>query len=152
MKINFFFNFFLKRGNLDRGYHTPETLRPQEFKKGLKKFKSLDFGKKPPGPHVENTKMLEQERRKLEAHAYRQKLLKKTALSTKQLKKSATKDQQEDGSFSPGYQKERLSENIRKQTQIKKKQSRDTATFSQCVFNMANILMVSDKREMSIKL
>ncbi len=142
----FFFFFLVKRGNLDRGYHTPETLRPHEFKKGLKKFKSLDFAKKQPGPHVENTKMLEQQRRQLEAHAYRQKLLKKAGISTKS-KKSATKDkEEEDGSLSPGYQKERLTENIRKQTQIKKKPSRDTATFSQCVFNMANILMVSDRR------
>ena len=90
--------------------------------------------------------MLEQQRRQLEAHTYRQKLLKKAGISTKS-KKSATKDkEEEDGSLSPGYQKERLTENIRKQTQIKKKPSRDTATFSQCVFNMANILMVSDRR------
>eukprot|EP00560_Eucampia_antarctica_P005257 CAMPEP_0197831640 /NCGR_PEP_ID=MMETSP1437-20131217/11382_1 /TAXON_ID=49252 ORGANISM="Eucampia antarctica, Strain CCMP1452" /NCGR_SAMPLE_ID=MMETSP1437 /ASSEMBLY_ACC=CAM_ASM_001096 /LENGTH=645 /DNA_ID=CAMNT_0043434651 /DNA_START=52 /DNA_END=1989 /DNA_ORIENTATION=- len=133
-----------RRGNLDRGYHTPDLPKPPigggHFKKGLKKFQSLDFSKKQDGAHGNDSCILEQERRALEAKAYRQKLLKKSGGTG--IAKDRDTDEETAATYSPGYQREKISDDYKKQQKIEEKQSnRDTATFSQCVFNMANVLL-----------
>jgi hypothetical protein len=105
-----------------------------DFEKSIPKVQSLDFKSKyesimdqPIKPLVKTQK--EQSQKAMEAKAYRQKLLEKA--------------QQDGGAkLSPGFHKEKA---------LRKKKHEELsmeakATFSQCVFNMANILMVSRRK------
>lgn len=125
-----------RMNNLGRGYSTPDPpnalVGGRDFKKGLKKFQSLDFVKKK-GADVDDSQVLEHERRALEAKAYRQKLLKKSAV--------VSQERYRDEEMSPGYQREKMTDDFKKQEKTEKEKSSSNSSFSQCVFNMANVLM-----------
>ncbi|CAB9518380.1 acid transporter AVT1F [Seminavis robusta] len=118
-----------------RGYLTPEQsslLAPgqraaNDFQKGVQKVQSLDFKSKynavdqPIKPLLDTQE--EQNKKAMEAKAYRQKLL--------QAK------QEEGAQLSPGYKKEKSIKKAKKD----KISLEEKSTFSQAVFNMANILM-----------
>lgn len=134
--------------SLQRGFMTPDPERAQvmpssgtqSFKKGIAKIQSLDLGPSSTSSAQISSKVqeqsVEQGRRALEAHAYRQKILKKQG--QKQQPYPPSKDE-EDGLFSPGYHRERKSERQKMTKTDEKVEAK--ATFSQCCFNMANILM-----------
>lgn len=109
-----------------------------DFDRLGKRVLSLDFahkpGAKPPAALKTATQIQkEQELKTQEAHKYRQKLLEE------QQKK---RDEMGGGILSPGYKREK--ETIRKKKAQKTERPSDVrnATFSECTFNMANILMV----------
>lgn len=106
-----------------------------EFGTNIPKVQSLDFKSKysatdvaPIAPLMETQK--QQTKKTMEAKAYRQKLLQQ-------------KRDEEKGSIqmSPRFTKEK---SIRQRKAAVAKALEGKATFTQCVFNMANILMVSD--------
>lgn len=123
-----------------RGYLTPEVaslIRPGHgadsttFEKGINKVHSLDFKSKYASMEAPAIKPLldtrkEQSQKAMEAKAYRQKLLKET------------QDEEKGRLMSPGFSKEKK---LRKKKQLAQPLE-GKATFAQCVFNMANILMV----------
>lgn len=104
-------------------------------------------------PSKTSSRSDEQQQKKMlklaSAAAYRQKILASTATesATTQYgtqKKGKQLDEEEDGYRSPGYYRERDSDKAKVQQQKEaEKRAAGNATFSQCVFNMANILMVS---------
>uniref|UniRef100_A0A6U3SKZ3 Amino acid transporter transmembrane domain-containing protein n=2 Tax=Ditylum brightwellii TaxID=49249 RepID=A0A6U3SKZ3_9STRA len=142
------YNQFRKKNikNLKRGYNTPDPEKgfhggvqySDHFKKGITSVKSLDFPHRPAqGSDAQFDKKMEHDRRQIEAKAYRQKLLsKKGAQPTKG---SAPKDEVEDATYSPGYHREKRSE--AHSHEMAAMGGDDKATFMQCVFNLANILM-----------
>lgn len=146
---------FRKTVNLQRGYATPE---PQPslpmvssgstgqvgdyFRKGIAKVQSLDFGSRPPPSSRVDESLSEQQRKALEAKAYRQKLLAKHQ-GEQQPKRPRTKDEEAVAQMlSPGYGREKQSERFQKEMKAEEKRKGEKrATFAQCCFNMANILM-----------
>eukprot|EP00559_Dactyliosolen_fragilissimus_P002359 CAMPEP_0184862106 /NCGR_PEP_ID=MMETSP0580-20130426/6627_1 /TAXON_ID=1118495 /ORGANISM="Dactyliosolen fragilissimus" /LENGTH=707 /DNA_ID=CAMNT_0027359833 /DNA_START=66 /DNA_END=2186 /DNA_ORIENTATION=+ len=141
--------------DLKRGYHTPDpspgyqTLSPeQQFMQGIKKMKSLDFSSATKKESLSKSQetLVKQEMKAMEAKLYRQKLLNRRDLSghsNRRIKRTSEEYQ----TYSPGYQKELETDSIRKE--IKKdemknghgSQQKNKASYWQCVFNMANILM-----------
>lgn len=105
-----------------------------DFEKTIPKVQSLDFKSKyeslvdqPIKPLLKTQQ--EQSQKAMEAKAYRQNLLEKA-------------QQQGGADLSPGFQKGKASRKKKHE-----KFSREAkATFAQCVFNMANILMVSRRK------
>ena len=132
----------------DRTYFTPppqpnrnELLSsPAHFKKPLKKIKSLDFPHKKQQEANEDRKEETRINQLNEAHKYRQQIL---AKATVDVPKEALL-------HSPGYQREMA---YQKESMIKKGKAsedgghghgvslKDASSFSQCVFNLCNILM-----------
>lgn len=118
----------LRRNNLDRGYYTPDhnSLFPPSrardrsdseggFQKGMEKVQSLDFNKSA----VKQVQIAQQKKAKVAAD-YRAKILKKK--------------HEEQGTTAPGYGQQNQSAAMPEKGETK-------ATFSQCLFNMSNILM-----------
>ena len=103
-----------------------------------KKVHSLDFAK--PGMQAPATRKTalevqrEQEMKAEEAHKYRQQLLRK--------QEEKRDEEQGGGILSPGYKRERQTARMRKEQKKQKAGDGRNATFSECAFNMANILMV----------
>jgi solute carrier family 32 (vesicular inhibitory amino acid transporter) len=129
-----------RRTNLDRGFYTPDSHgllfgprqsgseRDGDFRKSLSTMKSLDFGVQVPDPK----KVLKDQQQKAnKAKEYRANILKKTS-------------QEDDGLLSPGFGREMQSMRISKKKTVDahKPPGMDAkATFSQCAFNLSNILM-----------
>lgn len=132
------------------GYFTPQGLRATaglqqsqqdyQFKQGITKIQSLDFRpasstRVPSG----DDRLLDLELRDKEAKLYRQKLLKQAS--------AANSDKQPSGVVaemnSPGYRREMETELMRTRMKEDNNSSdlNDKSSFSQCMFNMANILM-----------
>jgi hypothetical protein len=132
-----------RRKDLRRGFFTPETTsffgtgayrseRENSFQQGVERIRSLDFTK--------NTLQLKEARVALqkkakEAKEYREKLLRKTGHQV----------HVDDGKQSPGYERKAASMRAnRKRTSNKPKPDDKVdgkTSFSQCIFNLANILM-----------
>jgi ribosomal protein S8E len=74
----------------------------------------------------------DQETKSKEAHAYRQKLL----------EEQPKKHKLEEGIMSPGYKREKETIRLKKAQKTERAIDGRNATFSECTFNMANILMV----------
>lgn len=125
---------------------TPQPKRydvssPIQFKKPMKKMKSLDF------PHQNQQQQQEEsvdkEEKRIqqlkEAHKYRQQILAKASADVRN-------EAKESESHSPGYQREMA---YRKESKKEKESGgdghgvavKDAASFSQCIFNLCNILM-----------
>lgn len=85
----------------------------------------------------------EQRLKLAKASAYRQKILQSTA-SSKQTSESSKTHDEYDHMHSPGYARE-LAANKQKKEQPKVGQLKRETTFFQCVFNLANSLMVSEE-------
>jgi len=138
----------------DRTYFTPppqpnrhEISSPIQFKKPLKKIKSLDFPHEKQQQQQESESRMDKEEMRLrqlkEAHAYRQQILAKASVGVRDETKETTLVQ-----HSPGYQREMA---YKKESMIKKGKEggdgghgiavKDASSFSQCVFNLCNILM-----------
>eukprot|EP00581_Thalassiosira_minuscula_P012237 CAMPEP_0183716206 /NCGR_PEP_ID=MMETSP0737-20130205/10193_1 /TAXON_ID=385413 /ORGANISM="Thalassiosira miniscula, Strain CCMP1093" /LENGTH=648 /DNA_ID=CAMNT_0025945439 /DNA_START=297 /DNA_END=2243 /DNA_ORIENTATION=+ len=160
-----------KKNNLNqlRGYHTPEPATslfsspgtPAWFKKGLVRIKSLDYTfddqntaiPTPPKPG----RGVNRQKQQLDAQAYRQKILAKRGgngglssssgnfdIDQAELRKS--KDSGQDFTKSPGFRREKQMDRQRKkekkvEEKVGSKEHDHKSTFSQCTFNMANILM-----------
>jgi vesicular inhibitory amino acid transporter len=127
-----------RRSNLDRGYYTPDhnSLFPPSrtktrsdsegnFQQGIAKIQSLDFTKNQSTvKHVQVAQM----KKAKEAADYRANILKK-------------KDEEE-GAMTPGYGREMASMRAKQQQEAQMPEKTEAkATFSQCVFNLSNILM-----------
>ncbi|KAL7544625.1 hypothetical protein ACHAWF_008002 [Thalassiosira exigua] len=152
--------------NLGRGYDTPPpptTLfsspgTPAWFKKGMVRLKSLDYtfsdqGTAIPTPKPSRKRLQEQE----DAHAYRQKILaKKGGLSSSHRPSSSaghlaidveqlSRKEHHDVTKSPGFRREKqIDKHRKKEKELEKELSEmedQKSSFSQCTFNMANILM-----------
>jgi len=129
-------------------YFTPQTQRAKaglsqpdhQFKQGITKIQSLDFrpGSSARTPSGEE-RLLDLEMRDKEAKLYRQKLLQQA--SSKHSSKKIT--QTVAPMHSPGYHREMETELMR----VKMKEEQDSllsnekSSFTQCMFNMSNILM-----------
>uniref|UniRef100_A0A7S2EFA4 Amino acid transporter transmembrane domain-containing protein n=1 Tax=Trieres chinensis TaxID=1514140 RepID=A0A7S2EFA4_TRICV len=132
-----------KRFKNAKGSLTPELGGRFPTAPAMAKYHSLDFPAKGAASEAEgivHDNMLERERKALEAKAYRLNVLgaKGSHRPSKPMK------DEEMALHSPGYHREKQTDYVRKQTmeeeQMKAESGRD-ATFSQCCFNMANILM-----------
>ena len=101
-----------------------------------KKYHSLDFpskgGVSSKDEEIEH-KLLDRERKSLEAKAYRLKIL--GVKGKVALKDDATE------THSPGYHREKETDKFRKEGQKEEASSLRNATFLQCVFNLSNALM-----------
>ena len=85
----------------------------------------------------------EQELKAEEAHKYRQQLLQK---------QEQKRDEEQGGVFlSPGYKREKQSARVKREQKKQKASDARNATFSECSFNMANILMVRASRKRLIR-
>lgn len=127
-----------RRSNLDRGYYTPDrnSLFPPSrmksrsdseggFQQGISKIQSLDFTK---NKSTVNHVQVAQLKKAKEAADYRAKILQK-------------KDE-EQGVMTPGYGREIESMRAKQQQVARMPEKTEAkATFSQCVFNLSNILM-----------
>jgi vesicular inhibitory amino acid transporter len=127
-----------RRTNLDRGYYTPDrnsvfppsrtkTRSDSEgggFQQGIMKIQSLDFTKnRSEVTHVQ----LAQQKKAKEAADYRAKILQKN---------------DEEEPLSPGFSREIASMRAKQQKEAHMPEKTDAkATFSQCTFNLSNILM-----------
>lgn len=163
--------FQLKQHPLNRGYDTPDPVKsilaspgtPAWLKKGLVRMKSLDyrFSDDNTAIYTKKQKQLlrnqEQfESKKLDAHAYRQKILesrKQGGLATSAGNIAIGANELRDVTKSPGYRREKLMDRqLKRERTSPSPSSSNTASlsvdrdsskssFSQCTFNMANILM-----------
>eukprot|EP00577_Skeletonema_sp_RCC1716_P031974 CAMPEP_0113435044 /NCGR_PEP_ID=MMETSP0013_2-20120614/36030_1 /TAXON_ID=2843 ORGANISM="Skeletonema costatum, Strain 1716" /NCGR_SAMPLE_ID=MMETSP0013_2 /ASSEMBLY_ACC=CAM_ASM_000158 /LENGTH=626 /DNA_ID=CAMNT_0000325321 /DNA_START=36 /DNA_END=1913 /DNA_ORIENTATION=- /assembly_acc=CAM_ASM_000158 len=167
-----------KKHPLNRGYDTPEppTMTssspgtPAWLKKSLVRMKSLDYRFSDDNTAIYNKKQQQMQRnqqqfqaKKLDAHAYRQKILQERkqggfASSAGDLVIDSEDLQDVDVTKSPGYRREKHMDKQRKRENMKSRRESSTSSssasstsseaedsskssFSQCTFNMANILM-----------
>lgn len=153
MDINTQCNLRLNLQQNGKRYFTPQTQRAKaglsqpdhQFKQGITKIQSLDFrpGSSARTPSGEE-RLLDLEMRDKEAKLYRQKLLQQA--SSKHSSKKIT--QTVAPMHSPGYHREMETELMR----VKMKEEQDSllsnekSSFTQCMFNMSNILMVNNGR------
>jgi hypothetical protein len=98
-----------------------------DFDRLGKRVQSLDWTHKP-STQIQK----DHEEKSKEAHAYRQKLL----------EEQKKKHEVEVGIMSPGYKREKETIRLKKAQQTERTSDGRNATFSECTFNMANILMV----------
>lgn len=130
----------MRRRDLRRGFYTPEagvvppvrsgedlSDRVDEFRKGVEKIKSLDFKAK-----VKDPRLVQQEQAKKAqaAKEYRAKLLKQ--------------QDEEAAMMSPGYDREKRAGAASKRSRMEEAEMMlhdGKSTLSQCMFNLANILM-----------
>jgi hypothetical protein len=108
-----------------------------DFDRLGKRVQSLDWTHKPVAKPPQMLKpstqiQKDQEEKSKEAHAYRQKLL----------EEQKKKHEVEVGIMSPGYKREKETIRLKKAQQTERTSDGRNATFSECTFNMANILMV----------
>jgi len=154
------------RNKLNRGYNTPEPPSllsspgtPAWLKKGLIRMKSLDynFGDQNTAiPTPKQSRTMNRQKQKLDAHAYRQKILDgrggKSRMSSSaghlaidETELPSIQQATHDVTKSPGFRREKQMDNQRKnEKKLEKKLSEEDdhkSSFWQCTFNMANILM-----------
>eukprot|EP00571_Detonula_confervacea_P000421 CAMPEP_0172314204 /NCGR_PEP_ID=MMETSP1058-20130122/21932_1 /TAXON_ID=83371 /ORGANISM="Detonula confervacea, Strain CCMP 353" /LENGTH=630 /DNA_ID=CAMNT_0013028007 /DNA_START=107 /DNA_END=1999 /DNA_ORIENTATION=+ len=148
------------RNNLNRGYNTPEPPPPTSLlvspgtptwlKKGLVRLKSLDYTFSDQNTAIPTPKQGRLQRKKLDAYAYRQKILAGSS-SAGHLSMDVTeigavaKQTSGDVTKSPGFRREKQMDKQRKKEktlEIKASEEEEQkSSFWQCTFNMANILM-----------
>ncbi|KAL9181837.1 hypothetical protein ACHAXT_012180 [Thalassiosira profunda] len=143
--------------DLGRGYDTPEPPpskllvspgTPAWLKKGLVRLKSLDYTFSDQNTAIPTPKAgTYRKKHKIDAHAYRQKILMQkggTGSSTGNLAIDV-ETPQKDHLKSPGFHREkhldRQRKKEKKQLEKEAKEEEHKSSFSQCTFNMANILM-----------
>lgn len=157
---------------LNRGYDTPEppTAKamsspgtPAWLKKSLVRMKSLDYRFSDDNTAIYNKKQQQLQRnqqQKLDAHAYRQKILERKGGGLASSAGNLIIDKDElhdvDVTKSPGYRREKHMDKQRKRESMKNNRRESSSpassspsevedssksSFSQCTFNMANILM-----------
>lgn len=145
---------------INRGFYTPEprvtaespvspTTYSDMFSKVLIKVKSLDF--KPASRQHDNDLFTRMDQKRANAKVYRAQILAKHSIDDAREEdyECGINGNQEKSMYSPGYKREEKSDRmISKRKQQEKKRdahagsaSDEKASFSQCVFNMANILM-----------
>ncbi|KAL7532872.1 hypothetical protein ACHAXR_004904 [Thalassiosira sp. AJA248-18] len=153
-------------GSLNRGYDTPEpptTLfnspgTPAWFKSGLVRLKSLDYTFSDQNTAIPTPKQT-RVRKQLDAQAYRQKILAgrggkgglsssagHLAMEADVTELRAAQRASQDVTKSPGFRREKqMDKQRKKEKKLEKKvtegEEDHKSSFSQCTFNMANILM-----------
>mmetsp|Transcript_27569 Transcript_27569/g.57563 ORF Transcript_27569/g.57563 Transcript_27569/m.57563 type:complete len:644 (+) Transcript_27569:58-1989(+) len=149
------------RNQLNRGYDTPDPPptshlispgTPTWLKKGLVRMKSLDYTFSDQNTAIStptyHSKKKNRQQEKLEAHAYRQKILAGRgggSSSAGHLAIDKSDLPQLPHEKSPGFRREKHLDKQRKkkkEMEVKLSEEEDhKSSFSQCTFNMANILM-----------
>lgn len=141
-----------------KGSMTPEMrtkfMASPMFKKGMAKYHSLDWKQSMVDDEDDDAedKIREQERKDIEAKAYRLKVLSQAGGGHKieRPRRGQERDEEAAHMDSPGFRREQESDKLSKQAKEEEaaKASKESsssggrdATFSQCCFNMANILM-----------
>jgi hypothetical protein len=180
-----FYRVVVIRQNKNQGYYTPEApsvvatpSTPAWLKKGLVKMKSLDYRFSDQNtavyPNRKNksntTSATNRQQQKIDAAAYRQKILASrsqqqpgglrssagAALEVGEGEEITAALIKGDVTKSPGFKREKQLDEQRKREKKKKENQKakddlhgdkndQKSSFLQCTFNMANILMVSEK-------
>mmetsp|Transcript_13666 Transcript_13666/g.29621 ORF Transcript_13666/g.29621 Transcript_13666/m.29621 type:complete len:638 (+) Transcript_13666:116-2029(+) len=145
---------YRSKNKLNRGYNTPEPQPPSSLmyspgtpawlKKGLVRMKSLDYTFSDQNTAIPTPKInRNRQQQKLDAHAYRQKILIGKAGGSSSSGHLAI--DKHDVTASPGFRREKQMDKQRKKEKELELQSSEEedhkSSFAQCTFNMANILM-----------